>query len=49
MRKDNTAATPTAASAARFLDKITRDMPFPVTAIQVDGGPEFMTEFMAEF
>ena len=37
----------TAASAARFLDKLTRDMPFPVKAIQVDGGSEFMAEFEA--
>lgn len=34
-----------ATSAARFLDKIVADMPFPVTAIQVDGGSEFMAEF----
>jgi transposase InsO family protein len=33
------------AAATRFLDKLIRDMPFPVTAIQVDGGPEFMAEF----
>jgi putative transposase len=35
----------TAASAAAFLDKLTADMPFPVKAIQVDGGSEFMAEF----
>lgn len=35
----------TAASAAIFLDKLTAEMPFPVTAIQVDGGSEFMAEF----
>ena len=35
----------TAASAARFLDKLQRDMPFPVQAIQVDGGSEFKAEF----
>lgn len=35
----------TAASAAMFLDKLIADMPFPVTAIQVDGGSEFMAEF----
>jgi transposase InsO family protein len=35
----------TAQSAARFLDKLVRDMPFPVKAIQVDGGSEFMAEF----
>ena len=35
----------TAASAAIFLDKIVAEMPFPVKAIQVDGGSEFMAEF----
>jgi transposase InsO family protein len=35
----------TAASATIFLDKLIADMPFPVTAIQVDGGSEFMAEF----
>ena len=35
----------TAASAAIFLDKIVTEMPFPVKAIQVDGGSEFMAEF----
>lgn len=35
----------TAASAARFLDKVVADMPFPVQAIQVDGGSEFKAEF----
>lgn len=35
----------TAASAALFLDKLVRDMPFRVEAIQVDGGSEFMAEF----
>lgn len=35
----------TAASAALFLDKLIADMPFPVKAIQVDGGSEFMAEF----
>ena len=35
----------TAASAAIFLDKLLRDMPFKVEAIQVDGGSEFMAEF----
>jgi putative transposase len=37
----------TAQAAASFLDKITADMPFPVKAIQVDGGSEFMAEFEA--
>jgi len=35
----------TAYAAASFLDKILADMPFPVKAIQVDGGSEFMAEF----
>jgi putative transposase len=35
----------TAQAAASFLDKVTADMPFPVKAIQVDGGSEFMAEF----
>jgi putative transposase len=35
----------TAQAAASFLDKIVADMPFPVNAIQVDGGSEFMAEF----
>jgi putative transposase len=35
----------TAISAARFLDKVIADMPFPVEAIQVDGGSEFKAEF----
>jgi len=37
----------TAQAAASFLDKIVADMPFPVRAIQVDGGSEFMAEFEA--
>ena len=37
----------TAQAAASFLDKIVADMPFPVKAIQVDGGSEFMAEFEA--
>jgi len=37
----------TAKAAASFLDKILADMPFPVKAIQVDGGSEFMAEFEA--
>ena len=35
----------TAQAAASFLDKVTADMPFPLKAIQVDGGSEFMAEF----
>jgi hypothetical protein len=30
-----------------ILDKIIADTPFPVRAIQVDGGSEFMAEFEA--
>lgn len=37
----------TAAAAARFLDKVIRDMPVAPKAIQVDGGSEFMAEFEA--
>jgi putative transposase len=37
----------TAAAATRFLDKILAEMPFPVEAIQVDGGSEFKAEFEA--
>jgi transposase InsO family protein len=35
----------TATSAARLLDKLVRDMPFKVSAIQVDGGSEFTAVF----
>lgn len=35
----------TAAAASRFLDKVIAEMPFPVEAIQVDGGSEFKAEF----
>jgi transposase InsO family protein len=35
----------TASAAAMFLDKLERDFPFKVEAIQVDGGSEFMAEF----
>lgn len=35
----------TAHAAAGFLDTIVKRMPFPVKAIQVDGGSEFMAEF----
>ena len=37
----------TAASAARFLDKLEAELPFALTAIQIDGGSEFMAEFEA--
>jgi len=36
-----------AQAAANFRDKILADMPFPVKAIQVDGGSEFMAQFEA--
>jgi putative transposase len=35
----------TAQAAASFLDKVAADMPFPIKAVQVDGGSEFMAEF----
>ena len=35
----------TAASAARFLDRLTGSAPFGIEAVQVDGGSEFMAEF----
>ncbi len=35
----------TSATAARFLDKVLADCPFPIEAIQVDGGSEFMAAF----
>lgn len=35
----------TAAAASAFLDKVIADMPFPIEAIQVDGGSEFKAEF----
>jgi putative transposase len=35
----------TSQAAASFLDKLTAEMPFPVEAIQVDGGSEFMAAF----
>jgi transposase InsO family protein len=35
----------TAKNAADFLDKVTAEMPWPVKAIQIDGGSEFMAEF----
>ncbi len=37
----------TARNAESFLDKLVADLPFPVKAIQVDGGSEFMAEFEA--
>jgi len=38
----------TAQAAARFLDAIQARMPFPVRAIQVDGGSEFQAQFEQE-
>jgi putative transposase len=35
----------TAPSATLFLDTLQARMPFPIRALQVDGGPEFMAEF----
>ena len=35
----------TAGAAARFLETLLRRMPFPVRAIQVDGGSEFQAGF----
>ena len=35
----------TARAASLFLDKMLEEMPFPVQAIQVDGGSEFKAEF----
>ena len=38
----------TAGTATQFLDKLERSMPFPVAAIQVDGGSEFEAVFEEE-
>ena len=35
----------TAATAAQFLDTLQHRMPFPIRALQVDGGSEFAAEF----
>ena len=35
----------TARNATRFLQAVLKEMPFPVTSLQVDGGSEFMAEF----
>ncbi len=35
----------TAASATRFLDSLEAWLPFPLKAVQVDGGPVFQEEF----
>jgi len=39
------AARATSTAAAAFLDKVLADMPFPVSALQVDGGSEFVAAF----
>jgi len=38
----------TAATAAHFLDTLSERLPFPLKALQVDGGSEFQAEFEAE-
>ncbi len=38
-------STATATTAARFLDRLEERMPFPVKAIQVDGGSEYQSVF----
>lgn len=38
-------ARATAQNAANFLDKVMAEMPWPIKAIQIDGGSEFMAEF----
>jgi transposase InsO family protein len=38
-------ARATAANAADFLGKVAAEMPWPIKAIQIDGGSEFMAEF----
>ena len=35
----------TSLAAARFLDTLLERLPFPVKALQVDGGSEFAAEF----
>lgn len=42
-----TRAVATAGTASDFLDEVLERMPFPVRALQVDGGSEFMAEFEA--
>ncbi len=38
----------TASTVCRFLDQLQARMPFPIKAIQVDGGTEFEAEFEEE-
>jgi putative transposase len=40
-------ASATAGTARDFLDELEERLPFPLRAIQVDGGSEFMAEFEA--
>jgi transposase InsO family protein len=42
------ASRATAVTASRYLDALETRMPFPVRAIQVDGGSEFQAEFERE-
>ena len=35
-------------TAARFIDTVQAESPFPIRAFQIDGGPEFMDKFEAE-
>ncbi len=41
------AESATSSTAARFLEKVLRECPFPIEGIQVDGGSEFMAAFEA--
>ena len=38
----------TSSAAAKFLDKVIKEMPFKVISVQVDGGSEFMKDFEQE-
>lgn len=38
----------TSVAAAKFLQKVIKEMPFAVKSVQVDGGSEFMKEFENE-
>jgi putative transposase len=38
----------TSSAAAKFLNKLVKELPFPVKSIQVDGGSEFMKNFENE-
>jgi len=41
-------ARATSAAAAQYLDTLEHRMPFPIKAIQIDGGSEFQDDFEAE-